>query len=156
MWKRTGLPIGQEGIERRVEVLFGRLTGLYQIVIDPGRLDGADRRVVFRICRKQDALGIGEERDRLIEEFDPVHLRHPPVGQKKRHRLAVILQLPQLLERLPPGSRAEDAVSLPVLTFEVALQQAQLLLVILNDKKYWFGHTCLKAATAMPSPSRSP
>ena len=73
-WSVIGQPIAEQVGQHRVEVFFGWVPGLDQVVVNLRRVDGAYGRVAVGIRSGQDAFGLWEERNGLLEELDTVHV----------------------------------------------------------------------------------
>ena len=111
-------PRFQLGVDHRVELLFRRVPGLEQVVVEIDDVDGLDRGVGVRVGGEQHPAGGRVHVHRRLEELDAVHLRHPVVGQDHRHLVAA---QPHLLQRVE-GRRGRFGADDPVL-LGIALPQ---------------------------------
>ena len=139
------MPIRQQVVEDRIEVLIGWLTRLHQSHIDANFFKGADTPLRVVIRREKDALCGRKQVGRLFEEFSAGHLQHLLVHKKECNRLVVAFQLLQFLKRFARGSLTNDAIPVPVPLLEVLHDQLERLLVIVHDQQYRFGHNALPA-----------
>ena len=93
------LPVIQQIVQLRIEVLRGRIPRLQEKIVDAGIVDGADGGVGIGIGGEQCPLGVGEDPHRFLQEFDAVHPRHALVGKQQGHAVVAHLQLLQEVER---------------------------------------------------------
>jgi hypothetical protein len=91
------LPVVQQVVKNRVEVFFGRVPGLEQVVVDRDLVDGLDGRVGIGVGREQNPLGLRVEGHGLTQETHPVHLRHALVDQEECDGFVAQLKLPHRL-----------------------------------------------------------
>ena len=109
-----GVPGGEEVVEHRIELLLRWVPGLEQVVVQIDHVDGVDGGTRVGIGRQQNTPGRREEVHRLLEEVDPVHLRHPVVRQEQRHHVAAQLQFLERLQSLIARLGPDDPVVLSV------------------------------------------
>jgi hypothetical protein len=88
----------EQPVYRRVELLLRGVPGLEQVVIHVDEVDRVDRGVRVRVRGQQRPAGPRVHVHGPLEELDPVHLRHPVVGQQHRYLVAPELHLPQRLQ----------------------------------------------------------
>ncbi len=138
----AGPPGVQEVVDHRVELLLRRVPGLEQVVVEVDDVDRVDRRVRVRVRGQQHTTGSRKDIDRLFEELDAVHLRHPVVGEDHGHLVPAQLQLAQGVEGGVPGLGAHDAVLLAVAPPEVTGDGARHPGIVIdgqNDGPRWTG-----------------
>ena len=87
-----GPPVFEQVVEHGIEVLFGRMPRLHQIVVEPDLVDRAHRHLGVRIRGEEYALGVGREALRLRQQLDARHPGHALVGDDQRHRIAALCQ----------------------------------------------------------------
>ena len=75
-------PIFQKIIEHGIEVFFGGIPWLQQVVMNSGVVDGANGRIGVGVSREQDAFGIRKQAHGLAEKFDSCHDRHSLVRKQ--------------------------------------------------------------------------
>jgi hypothetical protein len=151
------LPVVEQVVEDGVEPLLRRVPGLQEVGVEQRLVDGADRRLGVGVRRQQHALRGGEQGDRLGQELQPRHARHPLVDQEEGHLLVAEPRTPQRGERLGTGRRAEDAVPLAVGAPQIARHGAQDggVVVQRHDQRAWRaggdgGHGARHHASATP------
>src|SRR5947207_143964 len=113
------LPVTEEIVQDRVEILLGRIPRLHGIVVDFYRVDSIDRRLSIGVGGEQYALGVGEDGSGLLQELDTGHLWHPLVDQEQGNRVTAIVDLPERVEGGCAGIRAQHAVLASVLSAQV-------------------------------------
>jgi hypothetical protein len=101
-------------VHHGVELLLWRVPGLEQVVVQVDDVDRVDRGVGVGVGGQQHAFRARVDVHRLLEELDPVHLRHAVVGQDHRHHVPAQLHLAQRVQRRLPGLGAHDPVLLAV------------------------------------------
>ena len=100
------LPGFEQVVEDGVELFFGRVPGLVEVVVDLGGVDGADGGFGVGVGGEQDALGLGVDGDGLLEEVDAGHAGHALVGEEEGDGLLALLKLAADVERgLPEAAR---------------------------------------------------
>ena len=117
-------PRVQQRVHRRVQLLLGRVPGLEQVVVDVDHVDGVNGGVGVRVGGQQRPPRARVQVHRPLEELDPVHLRHPVVGQDHRDLVAAQPHLPQRLQRRVAGLGPDDPVLLPVLAAQIPRHRA--------------------------------
>ena len=120
----TGLPLLEQAVDDRVELLLRRIPWLEQVVVEVDDVDGVDGGVGVGVCRQQHPAGQREEVHRLLEELDPAHLRHPVVGDEHRDGVATQLEFLERLESVCAGLGPHDAVPLAVVSTKIAGDRA--------------------------------
>ena len=110
--RRAGLPVAEQVLDHRVELLLRRVPGLEEVVVERRLVDRRDRGVRVGVGGEQHALRVGEDRPGLRQVLRALHPRHALVGDQERDLLAPPAQLVQRLERLRAGRRPHDAVVL--------------------------------------------
>src|SRR5947209_678918 len=91
-------PIVEQVIEHWIELLLWRIPGLEEVVVEADRVDGPNSRVGVSVGRQEDALGVGEKLDRLLEQVDTCHSGHAVIGQKQGCLISAQLELTQGLQ----------------------------------------------------------
>ena len=107
-------------VDDRVELLLRRIPRLEQVVVQIDDVDRVDRGVGVGVGGQQHPARGRVDVHRLFQELDPVHLRHPVVGEQHRDVIAAELHLLQRVERVGAGLGADDPVVLAVATAQVA------------------------------------
>ena len=121
-WRgRVGPPLVEQIIHHRIELFVRRIPGFEQVVVERHPVDGVDRGLGVGVGGQKHPLGLGRDRDRLLEKLDSGHHRHPLVGEQHRDRRAAQLRLPQRLQRLLTTLGAQHPVVTPVAAPEIAL-----------------------------------
>ncbi len=92
-------PVVQQIVNHGIKLLFRRVPGLEEIVMDFDVIDGADGRVGIGVSGEQSALGIGKQGHGFGQEAYTIHLRHALIGQQQGHGVVARLQLVQGIER---------------------------------------------------------
>src|SRR5262249_672612 len=95
----------QQRIHHRVELLLGRIPGLEQVIVEIHHVDRVDGGTGVGVGGQQRPPRPGIDVHRLLEELDPVHLRHPVVGQEHRDRFTAQLHLAQRVHGHRPALR---------------------------------------------------
>ena len=133
---RIGLPVGQEVVEHRVELLLGRVPGLHQVVVERHPVDGVDRRLGVGVGGQQDPLGVGHDLERPLQELDAGHPRHALVGHQQGDRLVAQVHLGEQLEALGPRLGAQHAEALAVAPAQVALDRPRDARVVVDAEDH--------------------
>ena len=112
------LPVVEQVIQLRIEVLRRRVPRLHEKVIDVGFVDGADRSIGIGVRGQQRALGVGKNPRCFLQKSDAVHVRHALVRQQQGHAVIAHLQLLQKVQRAlgriaspSPGIRRRTATA---------------------------------------------
>ncbi len=113
------LPGFEQVVEHGIELLFGRVPGFVEVVVDLGGVDGADGGFGVGVGGEEDALGVGVDRERLLEEVDAGHSGHALVGEEERDDVLALLELAADVERGCAGGGADDAVVLTVVAAQI-------------------------------------
>src|SRR6185437_7064231 len=129
-----GLPVVEQIIDHGIELLFRRIPGLHQVIIQLNIVDGLDRGVGVRIGGEQHPFSVGKEFPGLLQELYAFHLRHPLIGNEHGDGLAFILEIEQAVEGLFHGGRAQDTIVLPELGAQITGDGAQYLRIIVYNK----------------------
>ena len=128
----AGLPVGEEVVEGRVELVLGRVPGLEEVVVDAAVVDGGDGRVGVGVGRQEDALRPGRDVGDLAQQADSVEPWHPLVGEDEGDGLVPVRELADGVERLGAGAGPEDAVGVAVAAAEVAGDGAEDVGVVVH------------------------
>ena len=113
-------PRVQQRVDHRVQLLLRRVPRLEQVVVQVDHVDRVDRGPGIGVRGEQHPPRAGVDVHGLLEELDPVQLRHPVVGQDRGDQIAAQLHLPQRVQ--PVGRRLgpHDPVPVPVPPPQVA------------------------------------
>ena len=114
------LPIAEQIVQLRIEVLGGRVPRLHEKIVDAGLIDSADRGGRVGVCGEQGALGVGINLHGFLEEMHAVQARHALVGEEQGHAVVAEFQLLQKVERALGRTASEDAIIRAVLRTQVA------------------------------------
>ncbi len=134
------LPGFQQVVEHGVELLFGRIPGLVEVVVDLGGVDGADRGFGVGVGGEEDALGVGVDGDGLLQEVDAGHAGHALVGEEECDDVLAFLELAADVERGCAGGGADDAVVLTVVPAQILDYSLQYAGVVVDGEQNWLGH----------------
>jgi hypothetical protein len=96
---RYGLPVVQQVIQLRIQVLLRRVPGFQEKVVDVGFINSADSRIRIGIRSQQSALGFGKSLSRFPKKPHAIHFRHALVCEQKSDAVAAKLQLFQKIKR---------------------------------------------------------
>src|SRR5260370_39940501 len=125
-------------------------------MMDPGLINGLDRRVCIGVGGQQDAARLRVEVNRLGDDLHAVHYRHALVCEEQSHGFIPLLQAVQSLQRAGTGIRAHDAIFFRIAFAEVALDGTQDFCIIVHGHQYWFRHWSLLSraflSTAISTP----
>ena len=134
------LPIIEQIIQLRIEMLRGRIPRLHEKIVDVGLIDGADRSVRVGVGGEQRPLRLGKDPHCFLQKCDAVHVRHALVGKKQGHAVVAHLQLLQKGERSLGRIASYHAVFSAVLRPQVALDRPQNIGVVIHTQQNWFRH----------------
>jgi hypothetical protein len=81
----VGVPVIEQIIQDRVELVLRRIPRLHQVVIESDLVDRLDRRVGVGVGSQQHSFGVGKEEPGRSQKIGAFHLRHALVGQQKRY-----------------------------------------------------------------------
>ncbi len=140
-WYLAVVPGGQQIVEHRVELFLRRIPRLVQVVVDARGVDGANGGFSVGIGSQEHALGVGIERDGLLEELDAGHAGHALVADDERDDVVALLELAADVECGLSGGGAQDAVVLAVLAAQVLHDSLEYADVVVHCEKNRFGHT---------------
>ncbi len=126
------LPVAQQIVKNGIEVLFRRVPGLQQVVVELDLVNGPDGRVGIGVGREQDALRLGVRAHGPRQELDAVHLRHAVIHQKQRHRLMTLVEPFEQIEGGLTRAGGEHAVVFSVVFAQVALDAFQHLRIVID------------------------
>ena len=98
-WMVGSLPVAEQIVQLRIEVLGGRVPRLHEKIVDAGLIDGANRGGRVRVCGEQRALGLRVNPHGFLQEVHAVDARHALVRQEQGHAVAAEFQLLQKVER---------------------------------------------------------
>ena len=143
VWRAVArLPVVEQVVEVRIEVLLGRIPGLGEVVVDPHLVDGADGGVGVGVGGEQHAPGVRRARDRRGQQLHARHLGHALVHEQERDRVAALGQAVEQGERRRPRRGLQHAIALAVVAPQVALDGARHLGVVVDGEQDGFraGH----------------
>ncbi len=123
----------EQPVHHGVELLFRRVPGLEQVVVQVDDVDRVDRGVGVGVGGQQYAFRPRVDVHRLLEELDPVHLRHAVVGQDHRDHVAAQFHLPQRVQRRFSRLGAHDPVLLAVAAPQVPGDRAGHARVVVHS-----------------------
>ncbi len=118
-WLVALLPGFEEIVQHWVELFFGRIPGLVQVVVNLGGVDGADGGFGVGVGGQQDSLGIGVDRQGLLEKIDAGHSGHALVREEEGYDVVAFLELAADVQSGSPGGGADDSVVLTVVSAQV-------------------------------------
>ena len=148
-----GQPRLQQPVDHRVELLFRRIPRLEQVVVQVDHVDRVDRGVGVRVGGQQHPFCPGIDVHRPFEELDPVHLRHPVVGQDHRDLVAAQLHLAQRVQRRIPGLGPHDPVLLAVAAPQVTRDRPGNPRIVVNGDDRGTGRCCFRCSHVHPNPA---
>ena len=64
-----GDPVGEQVVEDRIQLLFGRIPWLQQVIVQTNSIDGAQRGIDVGVCGQQYAFGRRVQRKGLFQEL---------------------------------------------------------------------------------------
>ena len=128
------LPVVQQIVQLRIEVVGGRVPGLHEKIIDIGLIDGADGGVRVGVGSEQGPLGFRINVLRFLQEGDAVHARHALIGQKQCHAVAADLELLEQVERALGRIASNDAIFSAVMRAKIALNRPQHVRVVIDTQ----------------------
>ena len=135
-WRaEASLPVVEEVGDDGVELLLGRVPGLVQVVVDAGRVDGANGGFRVGIRGEKDTARIGIDRARALEHLDAAHSGHALVADDQSDRLIAGLELGQRVERGRAAGGAHDAIGGPILAAQVLDHGFQHAYVVVNRQE---------------------
>ncbi len=146
------LPVGQELVQRRVEVLLGRVPGLGHVAIEPDVVDGDDGGLDIGMGREQGPAGLGVECPGLDEQRCAGHVRHPLGGDQQRHRFATVTGACAGCEGRRCGGDRHHRVIAGVASPHVALHRLQHGGVVVDDQDDRGAHRRRGQATMATQP----
>ena len=157
-----GHPRLEQRVDHRVELLLRRVPRLEQVVVEVDHVDRVDRGAGVGVRGEQHPARPGVDVHRLLEELDPVHLRHPVVGQQDRDQVAAQLHLPQRVQRLRARLGPHDAVMVAVAPAQVAGDRAGDARVVVDgedrrpDRLGLLGHNAHSKCVCVTVPRKVP
>ncbi len=113
------LPGFEQVVEHGVELLFRRVPGFVEVVVDFGGVNGADRGFGVGVGGQEDAFGVGVDGEGLLQKVDPCHPGHALVGEKESYSVLPIMKLAADVQRGSAGGGADDAVVLTIVPAKV-------------------------------------
>ena len=128
----AGLPVIQQVGQDRVELLFRRVPGLVQVVVDARGIDGPDGCFGVGVGGQQHPPRIGIECARALQKVHAGHARHALIAQQQRHRLLAGLQLRQRIQGRLAAGRPHHSVDRPVLPAQVLYHRFQHAYVVIH------------------------
>lgn len=146
------------GIDQRVDdgiqLLFRRIPGLEEVVVEVDYVDGVDRSIGIGVGGQQNAPSYGIQVHCLFEELDSTQTGHAVVGDDHSDCIAAKFHFTQGLERLVAGLRANDSVLLAVPFPEVSNDGTRNTRIVVDAEDRWFGRG-FRCAHSVPSRSCS-
>ncbi len=112
-----------------------------------GGVDGADGSFGVGVGGEEDALGVGIDRQGLLEEVDSGHSGHALVGEEEGDRVLALLKLAADVERGSAGGGADDAVVLAVVAAQVLDHSFQYAGVVVDGEQDRLRHIPLYLVT---------
>ena len=79
----SGVPIFQQIIQHRVQVLLGRIPRFQQVMMNARFVDSLDRRVRVGVGCEEHPPCFRIDCERLIQKFDTIHFGHALVRQQQ-------------------------------------------------------------------------
>ncbi len=134
------IPGLQEIVEDRIQLLLGWIPGLVQVIVNAGGVDGANRSFRVGIGRKQDALGLREQRNRRFQEVYARHTRHALVGKNQGNHVLALFQLPADIQCRLARCGAHNTVFLTVVAAQILNHSFQYADVVVDREKNRFRH----------------
>src|ERR1700679_70021 len=114
-WAVAGLPVIEEIGENRVELLFGWIPGLGEVVMNARGIDGLDGGLCIGISREENATGVGVNDAGPFQELDAGHAGHTLIADDEGDGLLFGFDLRESIERGLAAGRAHDAILVAVL-----------------------------------------
>lgn len=115
----AGMPVTEQIVENRIELLLGRIPGLEDVVVEVQVVDGADRHLGIGVRGEKDGADIVEQLPCSPQHLKAGHLGHPLVRHHERQRRAAQLEFLEDLDRLGPTRGHHDAIVLAILTAQI-------------------------------------
>ena len=129
-----GLPRRQHFIDRRIQALFGRIPGFFEILIQMDFVDRPDRGLDVRICSEQNALCRRIEISTSGEQVDSLHARHPLIGDEHGDRVAAGSQFENRFKRGFSRRSGENPVIRLIAGLQIAANGRQHLGIVIDDE----------------------
>ncbi len=144
------LPGFEQIVEYGVELLFGWVPGLVEVVVDLGGVDGADGGFGVGVGGQEDALGVGVDGEGLLQKVDAGHSGHALVGEEESDGVLALMELAADVQRGRTGGGADDAVVLTVVPAQVLDHGLKYAGVVVDGEQNWLRHiyfyTCLSVS----------
>jgi hypothetical protein len=135
-WTVASLPVIEKIGENRVELLFGRIPGLGEVVMNARGIDGLDGGLCIGISREENATGVGVNDAGAFQELDTGHAGHTLITDDEGDRFLFGFDLRESIERGLAAGSAHDAILVTVLTAEVLYNGFEYMNVIVYSEQY--------------------
>ena len=126
------LPGLEQVVQHGIKLLFRRIPGLVEVVVDLCGVDGADGCFGVGVGGQEDAFRVGIDRERLLEKVDSGHPRHALVGEEERDDILALVKLAADIQRGGSGGSADDAVVLTVVPAKILDHSLQYAGVVVD------------------------
>lgn len=126
------LPVLQQVVQNRIELLLRCMPRLAQVVVDAGAVDRLDRRLRIGVGGRQDALGAREQLADLGEDLGSDHSRRAWVREEQGDQVVSQARDLRQLDPLLPGVRGENAEAVAVPAGRVARHRAEHLRIVVH------------------------
>ena len=134
------LPILEEVVEHRIELLLRRIPRLQQVVVNIGPIDGGNGRIGIGVGGEKNAPGLGVKLAGLFEKLDPGHLRHAMVGEQQADAFVAELELSQGFQAGGTGLGPANPVVLAVALAQIARQRPRHVGIVVDSQKDRWRH----------------
>src|SRR5690349_12555086 len=91
-------PIVKQLIKHWVQFLVWRIPGLEQVVVEPDRIYGPNSYLDVCVGGQENALGVREQLNGLLEQLDTGHPRHAVIGQQQSCLISTQFEFTQRLK----------------------------------------------------------
>jgi hypothetical protein len=136
----TLLPGFEQVVEDGVELFFGRIPGLVEVVVNLSGVDSADGGFGVGVGGEQDAFGLGVEGHGLLQEVDAGHAGHALVGEEQGNGLFAVDKLLADVERGLAGGCTQDTIVLTVVAAQVLNHSFEYAGVVVDREQNWLRH----------------
>ncbi len=133
--RRLGLPLLEQIVEHREEVILGRIPRLHQVVVEADFVDARDGGLRVGVGREQDLLRVGEDLDRRAEELRAAHAGHALVDEQDGERPFAGLQLAHGRQRLLSAARLHHAHAVLEVPAQIALDRVEHLRLVVDGEE---------------------
>jgi hypothetical protein len=124
----------EQVVQGREKLLFRRIPGLHQVVVNFSFVDSIDGGVGVGVSGEQCTFGLGMNVHGLGEKSNAIHAGHALVGQEQSHGIVSRFELAQGAQRGAAGIGAHHAVLLGIVAAQVALDGAQHFRIVINGQ----------------------